>query len=261
MYKLLLCARYLRTRYIALASIISVMLGVATMIVVNSVMAGFSTEMRERIHGILADMVLEAVSMDGTPDPERQMRQIQEVAGEYIAAMSPTVEVYGMLSFRWKGGGEYITRPVTIIGIDPVSKAKVGTLTEHLENYKPVRDDEGHLVRAAARNPDDPPNWDLLPAFLEYRRNRINNRNIFHDDDGDEAEHAKRVDAGGDKAAGKRDDDNTPKGLFDDEEPAQGNEDPAAPLPARVYLGYQLVSFPYEDKDTKKVKTVMMVEP
>ena len=54
MYKLLLCARYLKTRYIALASIISVMLGVATMIVVNSVMAGFSTEMRERIHGILA---------------------------------------------------------------------------------------------------------------------------------------------------------------------------------------------------------------
>ena len=44
MYKYLLCWRYLRTRYIALASIISVMLGVATMIVVNSVMAGFSDE-------------------------------------------------------------------------------------------------------------------------------------------------------------------------------------------------------------------------
>ncbi|MFN0056251.1 MAG: ABC transporter permease, partial [Planctomycetales bacterium] len=48
MYKLLLCTRYLRTRFIALASVISVMLGVATMIVVNSVMAGFSTEMRFR---------------------------------------------------------------------------------------------------------------------------------------------------------------------------------------------------------------------
>jgi lipoprotein-releasing system permease protein len=44
MYKLLLCVRYLRTRYIALASIISVMLGVATMIVVNSVMAGFTSQ-------------------------------------------------------------------------------------------------------------------------------------------------------------------------------------------------------------------------
>ena len=55
MYRLLLCTRYLRTRYIALASIISVMLGVATMIVVNSVMSGFSYEMRTRINGILAD--------------------------------------------------------------------------------------------------------------------------------------------------------------------------------------------------------------
>lgn len=46
MYKYLLCWRYLRTRYIALASIISVTLGVATMIVVNGVMKGFSHEMQ-----------------------------------------------------------------------------------------------------------------------------------------------------------------------------------------------------------------------
>jgi lipoprotein-releasing system permease protein len=56
MYKLLLCVRYLRTKYIALACIISVMLGVATMIVVNSVMAGFTTEMRDRLHNFLADI-------------------------------------------------------------------------------------------------------------------------------------------------------------------------------------------------------------
>ncbi|HEV3136736.1 MAG TPA: ABC transporter permease, partial [Pirellulales bacterium] len=60
MYKLLLCWRYLRTRYIALASIISVTLGVATMIVVNSVMAGFTHEMQSRIHGILSDVVFES---------------------------------------------------------------------------------------------------------------------------------------------------------------------------------------------------------
>ena len=70
MYKLLLCWRYLRTRYIALASIISVMLGVATMIVVNSVMEGFTSEMQNRIHGILSDLVFEARSLDGMPDAE-----------------------------------------------------------------------------------------------------------------------------------------------------------------------------------------------
>ena len=57
MYKLLLCWRYLRTRWIALASVISVTLGVATMIVVNAVMAGFSNEMQTRIHGLLSDII------------------------------------------------------------------------------------------------------------------------------------------------------------------------------------------------------------
>ena len=65
MYKLTLCLRYLRSRYIALASIISVMLGVATMIVVNSVMAGFQEEMYKRLHGILSDLVVEAHSQEG----------------------------------------------------------------------------------------------------------------------------------------------------------------------------------------------------
>ena len=63
MYKYLLCWRYLKTRYIALASVISVMLGVATMIVVNSVMAGFAHTMRDRLHGILADVVVESYDL------------------------------------------------------------------------------------------------------------------------------------------------------------------------------------------------------
>ena len=63
MYKLLLCWRYLRTRYIALASIVSVMLGVATMIVVNAVMAGFSHEMEGRMHDILSDLVFECAKV------------------------------------------------------------------------------------------------------------------------------------------------------------------------------------------------------
>src|SRR5689334_9542745 len=103
MYKLLLCWRYLRTRYIALASIVSVTLGVATMIVVNSVMAGFSTEMKARIHGILSDLEFRSHSMEGFYDPERSMAHIREVAGEYIASMSPTVQVPAMLSFQYAG--------------------------------------------------------------------------------------------------------------------------------------------------------------
>ena len=73
MYKLLLSWRYLRTRYIALASIISVTLGVGTLIVVNSVMAGFTREMHVRLHGILSDIIIESHSLDGLVDPAWHM--------------------------------------------------------------------------------------------------------------------------------------------------------------------------------------------
>jgi len=133
MYKLQLCLRYLRTRWIAMASIISVMLGVATMIVVNSVMAGFATEMRERIHGILADIVVETHTLDGDPDAARRMQEIMEVAGDYVEAMTATVEVYGMISFKYRG--QVITRPVTLIGIDPKTKGEVSPLVTNLASF------------------------------------------------------------------------------------------------------------------------------
>ena len=258
MYKFLLCTRYLKTRYIALASIISVMLGVATMIVVNSVMAGFSSEMRGRIHGILSDMVLEATSMDGTPDCARQMRTIQEAAGDYIEAMSPTVEVYGLLSFRY--GGQWIPRPVTIIGIEPASKAKVGTLVEHLENYQPVKDDNGRIARAAERSADEPPDWKLLKVFLDYRRMRLQqDRLMGHDADDDEEPAAARVKQPAGVAL-TREQELLNRFEADDDARTDAQIDDG-PLKARVYVGAQLISFPFQDKTENKPRTVMMIQP
>lgn len=166
MYKFLLCVRYLRTRYIALASIISVMLGVATMIVVNSVMAGFSTEMRDRIHGLLADVVVETNSLDGAPDAERLMQIARQAAGDDIDGMTATVEVYGMLSFEYHG--QFITRPVTLIGVKPEGKAKVGPLKRYLSSYNELREDD-KVVRPALRSEDEPPGWNLTEEALAYR--------------------------------------------------------------------------------------------
>ncbi len=132
MYKLLLCWRYLRTRYIALASIVSVTLGVATMIVVNSVMAGFTTEMQDRIHNILSDLVVESTSLEGMPDAEWQMEQIRQVAGPWIEGMTPTVVVPAMLSFQH--AGRWITRPVHLIGIDAKTQSKVSAISQYLQH-------------------------------------------------------------------------------------------------------------------------------
>jgi lipoprotein-releasing system permease protein len=137
MYKLLLCWRYLRTRYIALASIVSVMLGVATMIVVNAVMQGFTHEMQDRMHGVLSDLVFESVSLDGFSDADRRMEEIQHIAGEYIEGMSPTVHVPAMLGYSV--ANQYVTRQITLIGIDEATYASVsdfGQYLQHPENRK-----------------------------------------------------------------------------------------------------------------------------
>ncbi|MCH7988863.1 MAG: ABC transporter permease [Planctomycetes bacterium] len=172
MYKILLCLRYLRTRYIALASIISVMLGVATMIVVNSVMAGFSTEMRDRIHGILADVIIETHSLEGVRDAEWHMEIARRAVGDHIEAMTATVEVYGMISFEY--GGEYITRPVTLIGIKPEEKAAVSPLVDYLDSYHSITEldpetDEQIVIRPPLRSRDVPPSWELTDKARERR--------------------------------------------------------------------------------------------
>ncbi len=132
MYQLLLCWRYLRTRLIAMVSIVSVMLGVATMIVVNAVMSGFTTEMQKRIHGILSDVVLEARSLNGFPNPEWHMERIRAVAGDDVAGMTPTVVVPAMLSFQI--GDEWITRQVQLIGVDPFTHAQVSDFAKYLQH-------------------------------------------------------------------------------------------------------------------------------
>jgi lipoprotein-releasing system permease protein len=132
MYKLLLCWRYLRTRWIALASIVSVTLGVATMIVVNAVMAGFSHEMQTRIHGILSDIVFESHSLSGFQDPGFHMREIRRAAGDDIAGMTPTVAVPAMLSFQVRG--QWVTRQIMFIGIDEATHADVSDFGRYLQH-------------------------------------------------------------------------------------------------------------------------------
>ena len=130
-YKYLLCWRYLKTRYIALASVISVMLGVATMIVVNSVMAGFAEKMRDRLHGVLADVVVESLSLDGFYNSDEVMARINEIAGAQVQALAPTMETPGILHFRYPNG-QVSTRPVQIIGIRPEDRANTGDFAEFL---------------------------------------------------------------------------------------------------------------------------------
>lgn len=263
MYKLLLCARYLRTRYIALASIISVTLGVATMIVVNSVMAGFGSEMRDRIKGILADIVVETNTLDGVDGFEQHRALIEKVAGNYIAGMTPTIEIYGMLSFQYSG--EWITRPVTLIGIDPVSKAQVGPLVDYLNSYQPEREN-GKLIRPAQRSRDLPPGWELTADDARYRKEAATRQQWFLQQLRQEQDQHKGLNQQPQPAGEESPfDAAVADSPFDapslaDELPMETVE-PGELLPGRLYIGQGLVSFLYEDEETGKARTMMMARP
>jgi lipoprotein-releasing system permease protein len=156
MYILKLCGKYMTTRYTALASVASILLGVATLIVVNSVMTGFRTKMRERLHGILSDVVVEArAPLTGFPDPNFIMDRISKSSiGDKIAGMTPAIETLAILTYKPKGYANALTRPVQIVGIDPKGRCQVGDFATHLVNKENKVD----------------PSFELREDALEWRR-------------------------------------------------------------------------------------------
>ncbi|MCA9215065.1 MAG: ABC transporter permease [Planctomycetales bacterium] len=142
MYKLLLSLRYLRSRYIALASIVSVMLGVATMVVVNSVMSGFQSEMYKRLHGILSDIIVEAHSADGMEDHEIVQAEIKQILGDDLEGITTTVHVPAIISMNVRG--QWQRKQINLIGVDEKTYGDVGDFSQYLlhpENRKQLRFD------------------------------------------------------------------------------------------------------------------------
>src|SRR4051794_15913005 len=167
MYKLLLSWRYLRTRYIALASIISVTLGVGTLIVVNSVMAGFTREMHVRLHGILSDVIVESHSMDGLVDPAWHMAEIRRVVGDDLAGTTAAVHVPAMLTMTVRG--QVSTRQITLIGVDEATYADVSDFRQyllHAENRKKL----SFQLREEGYGDES---HEMPPSGWKYRRMKV----------------------------------------------------------------------------------------
>lgn len=138
MYKLLLSWRYLRTRYIALASVVSVTLGVATLIVVNSVMDGFAQEMHKRLHDVLSDIVFEGQGLEGLSDPDYYEQEIRTIVGEDLQSLTHVIHLPAMASISVRGG-QTINQYVNLIGVDEKTYGEVCDFSQfllHPENRK-----------------------------------------------------------------------------------------------------------------------------
>jgi lipoprotein-releasing system permease protein len=172
MYKLLLCWRYLRTRFLAVVCIVSVMLGVATLIVVNSVMSGFSMKLKDRLHGLISDIVIETPNYNGFPIPAEEMIRMIEnsPAGEYIAAMAPTIEIFAMFNYTDPNTRQKVTRPVHLCGVDPKRRAAIGGFAEYLTDPERRQNPSFELsdyakLRFEARNPLPPAPGPVAPPL------------------------------------------------------------------------------------------------
>lgn len=285
MYKLLLCVRYLRTRYIALASITSVMLGVATMIVVNSVLAGFTNEMRDRIHGFLADVLIISRDTEGIRDgSDETLRKVEAVIGDHVAAMTPTVEILGMAQINYRS--QTYPMPISLVGIRPSTKAEVGPLRNYLVNHQ-TREIDGQTL-PPLKSADAPVDWELTEEALERRsvKKQLQREWLQQQQMLQPATNFTETpaDVGVSDIPDIPQFDDEPVGVIADAEteadstsgiqdllnhdpqflsdtPDVVEEDFGAPLDARVYIGESLVSYMATDPDTGERHKVMMAEP
>ena len=99
---LFLGLRYLRTSkgtgfisFVTVASVIGVALGVATLIVVLSVMNGFENELRDRLLGMTSHASV--IETQGAMDNWAGVADIMQ-AGEDISGAAPYIELEGMIS-------------------------------------------------------------------------------------------------------------------------------------------------------------------
>lgn len=272
MYKLILSLRYLKTRWIALVSILSVCLGVATLIVVNAVMSGFSGLIKDRIHNTLADVIVQSFSTDGVDDPERLMALIENAVGDEIEAMTPAVEVFGMISYEVPGG-EMVQRPVTLVGIVPDGKDAVSPMRDFLLARTPP--DEQYLREMIGTFPEGQPlDWELSEQATAFRRQwmeyRLRAREAYAETEFEKTAAVTTVDdsfnpfdddIATEPAATAADASTVPENPFFNEVPPEP-VDPFAPSEARLYVGAGLISQAYPDPDTPgESRTMLFAAP
>ncbi|MDP6436863.1 MAG: lipoprotein-releasing ABC transporter permease subunit [Gammaproteobacteria bacterium] len=137
---LFLGLRYLRaskgnsfSSFVTVASVIGVALGVATLIVVLSVMNGFEIELRDRLLGMTAHASV--LGRQGGVDDWKEVADHMQAGGE-ISGAAPYIELEGMISGPAGYSGAVIT------GIDPqrertVSKVADNMLTGDLDDLQP----------------------------------------------------------------------------------------------------------------------------
>src|SRR5438552_13871113 len=139
MYKLFIAFRYLRAHKIIYFSIVGVAFGILTMVVVTSLMGGFSRDMRSRIRGMQTHIIVTSVDKNlWFTDYESICATIRKIT--HVTGCAPRLEYEA-----WLGkSGTY--NDVHILGILPEEEKRVSELEAffrkgHKQVFSLKRDD------------------------------------------------------------------------------------------------------------------------
>ncbi|HHT9119985.1 MAG TPA: FtsX-like permease family protein [Candidatus Hypogeohydataceae bacterium YC41] len=128
MYKFFIALRYLKKKKSSYIAVAAVALSVMTYIIVISVMSGFDRELRTRIRGTLAHVVIMKIGGLYAFDNYKEVMEVVKGV-EHVKACAPFVE--GPALARVRGNREF----AYFRGIDPVQEAKVGDFASYIGKF------------------------------------------------------------------------------------------------------------------------------
>jgi lipoprotein-releasing system permease protein len=153
-YRFAVAVRLLRARKINLISIVGVMLGLGSIIVVMSVMDGFQVELRDMIRGTLSDMIAQ-FDPGLVPRADEMRAAVEEVPG--VEATALQLHTMGVIPVKHRGidGAGQTHMAVRIVGIRPAEEARVSKVLDHMERVEGLPRDP--FVVAGDFVPEDMP--------------------------------------------------------------------------------------------------------
>jgi lipoprotein-releasing system permease protein len=127
MYSIIVCLRYLRKKKITFFAIAGVAVGIMALVVVHAVMSGFDTELRSRIRGTLAHLMVIKGGMYDLVNYDEIMAELKTF--EHVEACAPYLE--GPALVRIRGAKEF----ASFRGIDPEAEAEVGDFESYVSKF------------------------------------------------------------------------------------------------------------------------------
>jgi lipoprotein-releasing system permease protein len=139
-FEFMVAGRYLRARkgerfvsVIAIFSLVGIALGVATLIVVASVMTGFQTEMVTRFLGVNGHISIEAYAGDKIDDYQPLVTGIQKIPG--VTSATPVLDGQVLLTTGRPGGSGGLVRGMTEADLRALHQVSDHILAGNLNDF------------------------------------------------------------------------------------------------------------------------------